>query len=97
MCYSYNSFIEENYNLYDWCGFIDLDEFFVLKKWKNIKEFLSQKIFDKAEEIKFEWHIYGDNDEIKQNITIPIYDRIQKEVFPKYRVLINTQLRDTQY
>ncbi|KAL6628769.1 hypothetical protein LY90DRAFT_505258 [Neocallimastix californiae] len=85
MCYSYNSFIEENYNLYDWCGFIDLDEFFVLKKWKNIKEFLSQKIFDKAEEIKFEWHIYGDNDEIKQNITIPIYDRIQKEVFPKYR------------
>ncbi|ORY13775.1 hypothetical protein LY90DRAFT_518137 [Neocallimastix californiae] len=82
---SYNSFIKENYLKYDWCAFIDLDEFFVLKKWNNIKDFLLQEIFQNAEEIKFEWHLYGDNDEIKQDTTIPIYKRITKEVFPEYR------------
>jgi len=80
---SYNKFINENYTKYDWYGFIDLDEFFVIKKFKTIKDFLSQKVFEKAEQIKFEWHLYGDNDEIKQNITIPIYERIKKEVFQK--------------
>jgi len=82
---SYNIFIKENYLNYDWCAFIDIDEFIVLKKWKNIKQFLLEKHFQDVDAIKFQWHIYGDDNEIKQDTSIPIYKRIKNEIFSEFR------------
>lgn len=38
---TYNNFIKNNKSNYDWVAFIDVDEFLVLKKHKNIHEFIN--------------------------------------------------------
>jgi len=83
---SYSLFTKYFNKNYNWCAYIDIDEFIVLKNWRNIKEFLNESKFNNAEVIKLEWHIYGDNDEIKQDISIPIYERITKETNSKFRI-----------
>jgi hypothetical protein len=53
---------EKNKNNYDWLSFFDFDEFLELKRNKNIKEYLSNKIFKKCANIKINWLIFTDND-----------------------------------
>ena len=36
----YNEFIKNHYKEYDWCAFIDIDEFITLKQHKDIHSFL---------------------------------------------------------
>ena len=47
---------------YDWITFIDIDEFIVLdnKYENNIKNFLSDKIFDNADIIRLHWKCFSD-------------------------------------
>ena len=40
----------------------DFDEFLELRNNKSIKEFLSNKAFDKCQNIKINWVLYSDND-----------------------------------
>jgi hypothetical protein len=56
-CYNecYND-IKKDYN---WIAFFDVDEFLVLKKHKNIKEFL--KNYVKYPAVSFNWYLFGDN------------------------------------
>ena len=50
----------------EWLSFFDFDEYLVMhfEEGKNLvlKDFLSNKIFDKCESIAFNWLIYNDND-----------------------------------
>ena len=50
----------------EWLSFFDFDEYLVMhfEEGKNLilKEFLSNKIFDKCESITFNWLLYNDND-----------------------------------
>jgi len=56
---SYKHF-KTNHGLeYDWAAFFDVDEFLVLKKHKNIKEFL--KDYNEYESIGVNWVLFGDN------------------------------------
>ena len=48
-------------NKFKWCAFFDADEFLVLKKHKNIKEYLSDPMFKDKEAISICWQFYGDN------------------------------------
>ena len=47
---------------YDWLMFFDIDEYLILERCKNIKEFLSQPHFTSYEMIHINWKVYDDND-----------------------------------
>lgn len=61
-------------NNYDWILFIDIDEFVMIdKKYNNIKEFLQDQIFIKADIIRLCWKIYTSNtdlDVINENYSV---------------------------
>jgi len=59
----YNNFLNEYKNEYDWVAFFDVDEFLVLKKHDNIKDFL--KDYDGFNCIGINWHLFGDNNQPK--------------------------------
>ena len=46
---------------YDWLIFYELDEFIYLKKYQNVKLFLSNKKFDECESIELNWVHMSDN------------------------------------
>ena len=54
---TYNHFLETERE-YDWVGFIDCDEFIVLKKHNNIKE-LIEEYSDRTNVIGLNWIFYG--------------------------------------
>ena len=79
----YNYCYKNNYNIFDWIGFIDIDEYLHIKSNENINSYLSNKRFSKCELVFFNWMIYGDNDKIKyENISL-------SERFQKPKQLIN--------
>ena len=47
---------------YDWLIFFDIDEFIHLYNFKNIKDFLNQKIFNRCKKICLNWVLHTDND-----------------------------------
>ncbi len=59
----YNNFLNEYKNEYDWVAFFDVDEFLVLKKHDNIKDFL--KDYNGFNCIGINWHLFGDNNQPK--------------------------------
>ena len=48
--------------MFDWCAFIDIDEFIVLEKHKNISEFLQKYTCQDA--IYLNWKCYGDSGQV---------------------------------
>lgn len=67
--YNSNQYFDIMYQKYknkcDWLTFFDFDEYLVLHfeegKTLKLKEFLSNKNFEKCEAIEFNWLMYGDN------------------------------------
>jgi hypothetical protein len=55
----YNEFLSKNKTEYDWAAFFDVDEFLVLKKHKNIKDFLND--YENYPAIGINWVLFGDN------------------------------------
>jgi hypothetical protein len=55
----YNEFISKYKTEYDWVAFLDVDEFLVLKKHKNIHEFISE--YSSYDAIGINWVLFGDN------------------------------------
>jgi hypothetical protein len=56
---AYKDFIDKNHSNYDWAAFFDVDEFLVLKKHNNIKEFISD--YSDCPSIGINWVMFGDN------------------------------------
>lgn len=56
---AYNHFIENNIGEYSHAAFFDIDEYLVLKKHKNIKEFLQE--YDQYDSIGINWVFFGNN------------------------------------
>ena len=52
---------QKNNKNYDWLIFYDIDEFLYLKNYTNIKDFLSEKKFNKCQSIYLNWVIHTDN------------------------------------
>lgn len=68
----YNKFYQENKDNFAWCAFIDIDEYIVLQDWKSIKEMLSDNLFKSVLSIKLHWHMFGDENTIKRDLSIPV-------------------------
>jgi hypothetical protein len=56
---AYNNFLKHWYNHYDWVMFLDVDEFLVLKKHKNVKEFIQD--YQQHDIIGINWVLFGDS------------------------------------
>jgi hypothetical protein len=73
---AYNECYEEYGKKYDWIAFLDIDEFVFLNNHKNIKDYLSDKIFDNFDMIHLNWLLFGDGDMVYDN-GLPLLARIK--------------------
>lgn len=67
-----------NSHHFDWCLFVDIDEFLV--GVSNIHLWLEQWKFRNAKQIRIKWKLFGDDDLIERDISKPVYDVFKKEV-----------------
>ena len=58
---------------FDWCAFIDLDEYINIPT--DIETFI-KSFPDDCTAIKLNWHIFGDDDMLDRDISVPIYEAI---------------------
>lgn len=56
---AYNNFLRYWHNDYDWVAFLDVDEFLVLKKHSNVKDFIQD--YQQHDVIGINWVLFGDN------------------------------------
>lgn len=74
----YNTFYHEFISDFSWCAFIDVDEFIVLNKWNNIKEMVNDERFKGFNSIRLGWRIYGDDDAVERDMSVPVYKFFKK-------------------
>lgn len=63
---------------FDWVFYCDVDEF--LFGVDNIKDFLSNECFDYFDQIRVKWKLFGDDDLIDRDMSIPVYKAFTQEV-----------------
>ncbi len=61
----YNYCYQKYQKEYDWIGFFDLDEYLSINNFKNIKNYIYNKRFEKCQTIYFNMILYNDNDNLK--------------------------------
>lgn len=61
--WSYNKFIRALSNCYDWAAFLDLDEYIVLNKHTNIKQFIAQ--YHNPYSIAINWVFFGNDNQLE--------------------------------
>lgn len=85
---AYNHFIDNYGQEYDWCLFIDIDEFVHLNV-DNVKTFLA-KAPDTDHNILLHWNLFGDDGVIVGDESVPIYERILKPIKSAQSVVYNS-------
>lgn len=89
----YNLYYNDYKLLYDWISFLDVDEYIILKKHNNIKDFLSN--YESYPSVGINWYLFGDNGQTK--VTNDEYSLIKRftkrelSVNPHIKSIINTK------
>ena len=66
----------KKYSEYDWLVFLDIDEYLILEKHVNIKDFLSQDKFCNYDIIHLNWKTYTDNEKLRvENDDYSLFNR----------------------
>jgi len=65
-------------NKFDWCAFLDIDEFLV--GITDIHEFFNTDKFNHIEQIRLMWEWYGDDDVIERDTSVPVMDFFKKKL-----------------
>lgn len=73
----YNRFITKHCNDYEWCTFIDVDEFVVADDMRGLVDGLPND-FDC---LALNWQVYGDDGVIVGDESIPVYERITNKLY----------------
>lgn len=73
---AYNHFIKTKHDEYDWAAFFDVDEFLVLKKHGNVKDFISD--YSKFSSIGVNWVLFGNNGYFKIGHETSVLKRFTK-------------------
>ena len=71
----YTKFYQEYKNKFDWCLFCDIDEF--LTGVKDVRSWLQHF---KADQIRIQWKLFGDDDIIERDTSIPVYKFFKHQV-----------------
>lgn len=74
----YTDFYNKHKNEFDWCFFCDIDEF--LFGVDNIKTFLSNPLYRNTCQIRVKWRLFGDDDLITRDMSLPVYKAFTHEV-----------------
>jgi len=92
----YNKHITDYRSDYDWSAFLDVDEFIVLKKHKNIKDFLNDYQDEPA--VVINWVFFGNNghDEISDDYSV-IKRFTKREITPNEHVKSIVNLKKCGY
>lgn len=77
----YNRFYGKYGDTFDWCLFVDIDEFLQVD---DIHEFLSNDIYNDYEQIRVMWKLFGDDDLIERDESLPVYKAFVKPVKKSY-------------
>ena len=83
---AYNNFITHHKNDWDWVAFFDVDEFLVLKKHDNIKQFLFN--YNEFDGVGINWYLFGDNNQSAPSDNYSVLER-----FTKRQLNINCQIK----
>ena len=67
-----------NTHKFDWVFYCDIDEFLV--GVKNIHSWLEQPMYRKALQIRVKWKLFGDDDLITRDMSLPVYSVFKNEV-----------------
>ena len=73
---AYNNFLVTYKDKFDWVAFFDVDEFLVLKKHKNIKEFLGD--YSNFDAVGINWVLFGNNRHDKVDSEYSLIKRFTK-------------------
>lgn len=88
---AYNHFIKKNKENFDWAAFFDVDEFLVLKKHNNVKNFIKE--YKEFNGVSINWAIFGDNNLKKvENNNYSVLKRFtkrKKEVDSHVKSIVN--------
>ena len=90
---AYNAFIQENWNKYDFGAFFDTDEFLLLKKHNNIKDFLKEYLDIPA--IGLNMRFFGDSFLKFDNKNLSCIKRFvysDDSLYPLLKVILNFRL-----
>ena len=79
---AYNNFIDNYSQQYDWCAFLDIDEFVHISDNRSLKQFLADAPTDGN--IVLNWRVYGDDDIIEGDESVPVYERF---LTPKFTAM----------
>ena len=63
----YNHCYHKNKNIFNWIGFVDIDEYLYIENKETIKNYLYNNKFDKCQALLFNWILYNDNGLLKYN------------------------------
>lgn len=72
----YNEFYKEHGKTFDWCAFIDADEF--VSGVKDVSLWLADSKYDRFDMIRLKWNLYGDDGVIERDLSIPVQDFFKK-------------------
>ena len=73
---AYNDFMQERSESYDWVAYFDVDEFLVLKKHFNVKDFINSYIEHNI--IGINWRLFGDNGLTEKGDDLSVLKRFTK-------------------
>lgn len=66
----YNEFYREHGNTFDWCAFIDADEF--VFGVEDVGLWLADSKYDRFDMIRLKWNLYGDDGVIERDLSKPV-------------------------
>ena len=91
-CLAFRHCYDSHRREYDWLSFFDFDEFLEVRpKAKNIQEFLGNQRYEKCDNIKINFLIYGDN-ELLYYDNRPVQERFS---VPNYKQPNNVVIKST--
>lgn len=74
----YTDFYHKYKNDFDWCLFVDIDEFLV--NVPNIKSLLSSSIYNRFNQIRIMWRVFGDDNLISRDMSKPVFQVFKKPI-----------------
>lgn len=90
---AYTTFLCSHCVDFEWMAFWDIDEFVVLKKHKNINDFLND--YDKFYAVGLNWRLFGDNGisyDKKNNSVLKRFTKCGKSFAPEVKTIVHTKL-----
>lgn len=79
----YEEFYHKYNHKFNWCGFLDIDEFLV--GIDNVNKFFNQDKFKKYDQIRIKWKLFGDDDFIDRDRNIPVVEFFKKPILDNFK------------